>query len=288
MRTLHIPQEKFLENLGKYLFSNQKINSDYVEHLKTALKPSRGLSPNYFQNIESSLCSVIDDWGRQPPTDQSTDREKITHFFISAIHIVLDNYQEIQNSIDITDDFYLPENFCSPTLMKDFSPAFSYRLNQCFGAISLLTKHDIQFLIMYHLYHLEDKIDRIFPQYYDVSSENLFNKIISPDWSKFQKMRDYFSNHSKGYNSDPIKNWATFLEKYQKERTYQLSNTKGTPYTKMNISFFIKIIYPKDGEVDTDFTERDIDALMKFRLFLSDDAQAKFLSEIKKRHPRPV
>lgn len=259
-----------------------------MDGLRTALRTGRGLSPKYFGRIESSMCRIVEDCVRQTSNDQSADREKITQCLISAMHLVLDNYQKIQNIIEMADNFYLPENFSSPLLMKDFSPAFSYRLNQCFGAISSLTNHDIQFLIMYHLYHLENEIDHILPQYYDISYDILFNKVISPGFNELRKMRNYFGNHSKGHNSDPIKNWTSFLSKYRKERTYKLSNTKGTPYTKTYIFFFIGIIYPKDGVKDTDFTERDIDALMKFRLFLSDEAQSRFLCEIKKRHPRSV
>lgn len=286
MHLVDIPNDDFLINMGNYIsFDLNDKDGDYLEGIKTAIK--RGLSPKYFEQVEYALFKILNERDVSDGIKENSEKEIMMQLMISALHIFLKNYNILNRSIQIADNFFWPEEFNSPNAMKHLSPAFTYRLNQCFHAISELNTQDIYFLIMYHLYHQEDKIDRILPDYYDVSYNQIFKKIISPNFMYFRKLQSYFCDRSKGCNSDAIKNWTTFISHYKRERTYKLSITKEACYTKMNIFFFIGIIYPKGDALDTDFTERDIDALIKFRLFLSTNAQKQFLNDIKEGHPRP-
>lgn len=217
-----------------------------------------------------------------------SNTEMLAYILIALIQNVLIFYQKYQFLIERINDFDLPKKFYAPDAMKDLSPIFSYRLNACFCAISSLTNRDLYFLIIHHYYNQNNDIDHILCQYYDVSYDEIFCKVKSLEFNKFLKMSECFRECSKGQNSDPIKNWTSFLSKYQKERTYELSEMKGLPYTRINIIFFLQIIYPRNSMQDTDFTARDIDALLKFRLFLSEEAQVQFISKMKKQHPRPL
>lgn len=276
---LDIPYDDFLNKFGEYIY----FDGDNVEGLKTAFKPNRGLSPKYFGLIEKALKRILEENQPQQQEGDTVDRTMIICTLIEATHILEHWHQKLECVVKAADNFYLPTNFFSNDFMQDVSPSYSFCLNRCYKEISSLSKNDIWFLCIYNRLDMADEIERMLSEYQDVPSSDIPAKLTRPEVLSIQKLKVFFDDHSGGINTDPVKNWEHFLNKFKQESQYRLCLIKSTQYTKMLTCLFVQLTYPSNGERETTFTGKDFDALLRFRLLLSEKTQNEFINDAKEK-----
>lgn len=172
--------------------------------------------------------------------------------------------------------------------IKSFSPTFTYRLNKNFNAFRTLNPNDC--LLVIHLMRTNEcnrqKILTALNNLERQSPNATLSALTAGEGQYWLKARrSYLSPYN---NFDSQSNWDEFCKKVN--NLLKIRNKNDIQKLKISnlelhcLNVFIGSIWPKDGETDTAFGVEEIDALIIFKYFLTEESQKSLLAELEKKH----
>lgn len=166
---------------------------------------------------------------------------------------------------------------------KGPSQRFWYLLNKCFEAFWTLNYEDVLFLIKF--FKSEEAERQTILTKMDQLKANNYFCIIDSLMNGEGKV--WIDAHNK-YSSNTLKKSSAdqnleILNKKIKELTV-IQNCDDEIAIKVHkariISRFFALVWPKKGETDTQFGPKEIEALLVFKYFLTEEAQQKLIDEL--------
>lgn len=171
---------------------------------------------------------------------------------------------------------------------KELSQRFWYLLNKCFEAFCTLGRSDVLFL---NKFFKSDENARqvIMTKMNNAKAVSYFDAIdilLNGEGNLWiDAYKDYSSNTEK--KSSDEQNWEILTDKLQKFVYPKEINKKSNNIIDhaLAINEFFAVIWPEEGETDTKFGSKEIEALIVFKYFLTQEAQQKLLNELQIEYP---
>lgn len=167
---------------------------------------------------------------------------------------------------------------------KKYSQDFWYFLNKCFEAFCTVNYYDFLFL---------SKFFRCDEPERELIMERMEGKKVIPYSEIIETLLNgegnLWINAHKECSSEAEKktskeqNWEIFNQKIKKMTTVRGINkeTNQIAFKAVGFNGFLSLIWPKEGETDTNFGTKEIEALIVFKYFLTKEAQQNLLEELK-------
>lgn len=167
---------------------------------------------------------------------------------------------------------------------KEYSQDFWYFLNKCFEAFCTVDYFDFLFLSKFFRC---DKPER------ELIMERMEGERVVPYSDIVETLLNgegnLWINAHKECSSEAEKktskeqNWEIFNQKIKKMTTVRGINkeTNQIAFKAVGLNGFLSLIWPKEGETDTNFGTKEIEALIVFKYFLTKEAQQNLLEELK-------
>lgn len=166
---------------------------------------------------------------------------------------------------------------------KKYSQRFWYLLNKCFEAFCTLNYIDIMFLIRFFK---SDEFQRkmIMEKMENATSKSYFEvakMLVSGDGGLWIDAYKKFSSRTEKRTSEE-QNWKIFIEKLQKHLDINRVGKEAMVEVRKAqiINSFLILIWPPEGETDTKFGSQEIEALIVFKYFLTEEARQNLLDEL--------
>lgn len=232
---LDLTEEQFYEFLIANLHFDLKDSSNRThEGIKSAF--NRGLSPKYYEDAIKLLEKISSD-------DNLYKDDALKKYHANLIYRYTQLFKIVYTSMCQVDVFYLPVGFESPRMVEGFDPAFSYRLNKCFSALSTLTKNDIYFLGLCCKGNLKKEDLNSVLSLCDVSPYQIVVNCKSDKAKKWIRAQKYFLPNINVKQSDNVQNWKNFIRKFNKlERITNRKSQESYNNKRMWIFFFLYLI----------------------------------------------
>lgn len=163
--------------------------------------------------------------------------------------------------------------------VNELSPQFFHHLNICFDAFSTITTSDFLFLACF--FRAKGKERKKIVAQVNKMALNSATDIISCLTSGSGKLwmmayTHYSSNEGEKGTQTAI--WKNFKKKIENH----FSESKDIEDQKKELAFFyfLALIWPEEGETDTKFGPQEIEALIVFKYFLTEEARQNLLDEL--------
>lgn len=270
---LDATEEQFYEFLIINLYFDLKDSSNRThEGIKSAF--NRGLSPKYYEDAIKLLEKISSD-------DNLYKDDAKKRSYSNFIYACTQLDKEIYRLIQLIDTFYLPEDFEFSRIVEDFEPAFSYRLNKCFSALSTLTKNDIYFLALCCKGNLKKEDLNSVLSLCDVSPYQIVDNCKSDKAKKWIRAQKYFLPNIDVKQPGISKNWKNFIRKFNKlEKITNCEAQESYDDKRMWIIFFLILIWPEDGAKDASIGSDVFDMFLCFQTCFTPEAQEKLINKL--------
>lgn len=271
---LDVTEEQFYEFLIANLHFDLKDSSNRThEGIKSAFH--RGLPSKYYEDAIKLLEKISSEANLYKDDLSKKYLANLTYSYTQLIKTVYRCVYQI-------DTFYLPDDFESPRMVEGFDPAFSYRLNKCFSALSTLTKNDIYFLGLCCKGNLKKEDLNSVLSLCDVSPYQIVVNCKSDKARKWIRAQKYFLPNINVKQSDNVKNWKNFIRKFNKlERITNCKSQESYNNKRMWIFFFLYLIWPEDGAKDTSIGSDVFDMFLCFQTCFTPEAQEKLINKLR-------
>lgn len=182
----------------------------------------------------------------------------------------------------------LPYTLFSKTISSEesveiYSQRFWYLLNKCFEAFCTLKFNDVMFLIKY--FKSDEAVRKIImTKMNSAETASYFNSVemlLNGEGSLWvDAHKNYSSNTEKKSSSE--QNWEILNRKLQNFASVKEIDGKFAekPNQAVVLSGFFALIWPEEGEADTKFGPKEIEALIIFKYFLTEESRQKLIDEL--------
>ena len=163
--------------------------------------------------------------------------------------------------------------------IENLSPQFLYRVNICFDAFSTITYVDFLFLPTFFRASSERK-EEILTKINKMALNpvtDIVSCLTSGDGKPWIIARNhYYTNKKSEMTSDDI--WKKLSQKIEG----RFRQAKSIEEQKNVLAFcsFLALIWPEEGETDTKFGTKEIEALIVFKYCLTKEARQNLLDEL--------
>ena len=182
------------------------------------------------------------------------------------------------------DSFVISSLLNDKNALDGKSARFPYLMDKCLNAFTTLTADDVAFLC--HFFRGDTNKRKAILQKMDEAEIFAPNHVVSiltskdgQDWIQAHKL---YSSEIK--RDESVQNgWIQCTEKIKswiKNNSFTKANETEQPYNVLSVLQFLELIWPEKGEVDTKFGPKEIEALIVFKYFLTQEAQQKLLSDL--------
>lgn len=242
-------------------FEEGIIPPEYIKTYLVAMKES-GLrqakrSPDVeIQNADADTLKAINDF---------------LTFYIDALLKLWDKQECIENfGIDI-----VGKPLTDKRATENFSPLFAYRMNKCFDAFSTITVYDYLFLKSFYRSN-EDKRHRILECLNRSDTRpalDILMDLTTGEGRHWIKALSIYSS-SVGKKSKPFNQWRSFTDKVKSwaDKSTMVDVLK-RDHSVFILQLFVEMIWPERNATDTNFGAKEIQALIAYKYFLTEDAQ---------------
>lgn len=266
--------ERELPSKGKAQISRNTIKN----HLKQGNVPPE-LFDSYIKAFRKLEPSNIELGKGQNDGQQKEAMEKYLAAYCDLLELVNESYKVWKK---------LPYNLISSELYDEnfaqkYSNRFWYLLNKCFEAIRTLNYYDVLFLNKFFKSG-EDERQKIVKKLNDSEANSHFAVIeafLHGGGNLWLGAYKEFSSDTKKKSTKEQKSEA-FREKLKDMATVERINKETNRIARkaLEVMSFLALIWPGEGETDTKFGPKEIEALIVFKYFLTDEAQKKLLTEL--------
>lgn len=257
--------EQYIEALSKGLPSKDVIESKeiwaennkiYYEQLSNAFKEYKkvmGIGPYLINSL----------FKKGPPTGNA-----VPEFFL----------EQLEESVKSINKCIKRHN------IDDLSPLFLYHMNICFDAFSTITPIDFLFLSKFFRASREErkKIWTLIDKMLFIPTIDIISCLTNGEAKLWiAAYTHYLSNTGKKSSQYDI--WKKFKKKI--EDCFFLNESIEKKKHTFAFYYFLALIWPEEGETDTKFGPKEIEALIVFKYFLTQEAQQKLLNELQIEYP---
>lgn len=277
-------------DLNRCLLKHLNFEEKNPENCTTAGMESsfkRGFSPKYRTQMSKALQGVIQEL--EDHRGKLLKKEQEEKLFDDICYLLDWANAAVQFIVGI-DEYFIPNNFRSPEMVKDLDPRFVYALNKSFEAFKTLSEYDVYFLSIHQRKDLREKVRGILNQYMDLLpleiGQNYANRVTA-EWMQARKQFLFKQRKEKILIYDE---WRIFIDKFNRLKSFAIindfnqKNLGKSPieiYKRLIVVLVLKVIWPKKGHTNTNFKPEDIDALLVFKNCLSTKNQMLLLDEFK-------
>lgn len=299
---------KGIISLMWFFSTNSIVNSTGLDKKTVRGHKKGGIPPKYFELYMKALGEP----NHPSPEMQKIIKEKPHTLeqcktIVHALYIVL-NYQyekyrrlvgaapylfnKILGKGTVRDDDVLKmlseqldkcANSINRRIMQDkignLSPQFLYHLNICFDAFSTITYTDTLFLpvLFQASRERQEEILTLMNKMTLNPATDIISCLTSGNGKLWVNAYTHYSADRKGTGpqNDDWKNLKKKIEgKFSQVRSIEEQKNALAFYS------FLALIWPKEGETDTNFGTKEIEALIVFKYFLTKEAQQNLLDEL--------
>lgn len=272
-----------LINALDYRLKNPENCSD--EGIRSAEK--RNFSPKYHADMADALRVVIQESeSKRGKLLQDRNQEDL------LLNAICDAMEMASNLVQIITDFdkdLIPKDFESFDTVKNVDPRFVYAINKSFNALKTLTLQDLFFLCIYRRSDTRGKVCNLLNEKIDLSLLQIDDDYVNEVTTNWVKARREFSFKRTKEEISAFEEWRIFIDKFKALKSFDAvidanrnGENKDKPkerYQKWILILFLKIIWPREENTNTNFGPQDIDALLVFKNCLSAESQVDLLNE---------
>ena len=207
-----------------------------------------------------------------------TQWDKLYKNLISRAEITLYMWNCFNNSLVI------PSLLNDKNALDGKSARFPYLMEKCFSAFTTLTADDIAFLC--HFFRGDTNKREAILQKMDEAETIAPNHVVSiltskdgQDWIQAHKLYSLEIKRDESVQNGWIQ-CAEKIESWIKTNSFIKANETGQPYNVLSVLQFLELIWPEEGETDTKFGSKEIEALIVFKYFLTQEARQTLLSDL--------
>lgn len=181
-------------------------------------------------------------------------------------------------------------SFVVPSLLNDKnaldgkSARFPYLVDKCFNAFTTLTADDVAFLC--HFFRGDTSKRETILQKMDeaevIGPNHLISILTSKEGQNWTQAHKLYSAEIKR-NESAQNGWihcAEHIQLWIKNNSFIKAHETRKPYNVLSVLQFLELIWPEEGEADTKFGPKEIEAIIVFKYFLTQEAQQKLLSDL--------
>lgn len=166
---------------------------------------------------------------------------------------------------------------------KKYSQRFWYFLNKCFEAFCTLDYYD--FLFLNKFFKGDEAARQLIMEKMEGEKANHYSEtveaLLNGEGNLWIEAHKKCSSEAEKKTSKE-QNWEIFNRKIKKMTTVSGIN-KGTNQIArkaMEFNDFLRLIWPKEGESDTKFGTKEIEALIIFKYYLTEEARQNLLDKL--------
>lgn len=237
------------------------------------------IPPKYFEKYVTAWKKTV----KKPRTPAVVEMDenqwnKLYNDLISVAEMILYLWNCFNNS------FVVSSLLNDGDALNGKSVRFPYLVDKCFNAFTTLTADDVVFLCYFFrgdkskrkaiLQKMDEAV--IFPPNHVIS---ILTSKDGRNWTQAHKLYSAKINRQESMQrlwyhcAEKIKSWI-------KNNSFIKANEAKQPYNVLSVLQFLELIWPEEGETDTKFGPKEIEALIVFKYFLTQEAQQKLLNEL--------